>query len=206
MLNKTVFIFALALCSAASPAQDSDEHAMDSKGHHMDHSAHMEMASAPPMENVHGLSMAFKLTGAKATDVSLEDFKGNYLLVGFGFTHCDYVCPTMAANIARVIKQADSPTRGVFISVDTERDTPDITHRYAQQFDKRLVGLSGSHNQISDAANNFKVSFAVTKTQKNYTVLHTASIFLIGPDSKLIDVFALNASTEEILSAIKPEA
>lgn len=61
-----------------------------------------------------------------------------------------------------------------------------------------MVGLSGSHEQVRSAANNFGISFVVTKSQKAYTVKHTSDIFLTSPDGKLIDVFALNASPLEI--------
>jgi len=66
-----------------------------------------------------------------------------------------------------------------------------------------MLGLSGSHYQVSAAAKNFNVTFVVTKSQDNYTVQHTPSIFLIGPDGELIDVFAMNTASTHIAAAMK---
>lgn len=168
----------------------------------MDHSAHRQMANAQPLANSHDLVAAFELTGAEGKNVALSDFRGRYVLLGFGFTHCDYVCPTMAASMARVLEASSEPSVGVFVSVDSERDSPAATHRYAQGFHQRLTGLSGSYQQVAAAANNFKLTFAITKTAKSYTVQHSASIYLIDPEGALSNVFALNATTDEILAAM----
>jgi cytochrome oxidase Cu insertion factor (SCO1/SenC/PrrC family) len=66
--------------------------------------------------------------------------------------------------------------------------------------------LSGSFEQIRQVANNFNISYVVTKSQKAYTVEHTSDIFLIGPDGKILQVFALNASAKEIAAAMRPLA
>ena len=66
-----------------------------------------------------------------------------------------------------------------------------------------MIGLGGSYEQVSAAANNFKVSFAVTKTQSNYTVQHTPNIYLLNPDGSLNDVFALNTQADTIAAAMK---
>jgi protein SCO1/2 len=66
-----------------------------------------------------------------------------------------------------------------------------------------MVGLSGSHQQVSDAALNFGVSYVVTKSQNNYTVQHTPSIFLIGPDGELVDTFAMNTPSADIAAAMQ---
>jgi protein SCO1/2 len=87
--------------------------------------------------------------------------------------------------------------------VDTERDTPAITDAYAKGYSDKMTGLSGSYEQVSEAARNFHVTFVVTKSEHNYSVQHTPSIFLIGPDGKLIDVFALNESPERIADAMR---
>jgi cytochrome oxidase Cu insertion factor (SCO1/SenC/PrrC family) len=63
--------------------------------------------------------------------------------------------------------------------------------------------LSGSHLQVSDAAQNFGVTFVVTKSQNNYTVQHTPSIFLIGPEGELVDTFAMNTPSADIAAAMQ---
>ncbi len=72
-----------------------------------------------------------------------------------------------------------------------------------QHFDSRMIGLSGSYEQVSKAANNFKVSFAVTKSQRNYTVQHTSNIYLLDGQGQLVDIYALNADPDVIASSIK---
>ena len=73
---------------------------------------------------------------------------------------------------------------------------------FQRHFSQKMIGLSGSHEQVSAAARNFQVTFVVTKSEDNYTVQHTPSIFLIGPDGKLIDVFALSESSANIAKAM----
>ncbi len=153
-----------------------------------------------PFENI---NIEFELLDRSGEVVNEADLRGKYVLLAFGFTHCAHICPMMVANMALTLNVADKKAMGVFISVDTERDTPAIAHAYASGFHESMMGLSGSHQQVRSAANNFGISFVVTKSHKAYTVEHTSNIFLIGPDGKLIDVFALNAPPLEIAEAMK---
>jgi len=153
-----------------------------------------------PFENI---KIKFELLDQAGKVMTEADLRGNYVLLAFGFTHCAHICPMMVANMAMTLNLTDKKARGVFISVDTERDTPAIAHAYASGFHDSMVGLSGSHQQVRSAASNFGISFVVTKSNKAYTVEHTSDIFLIDPDGKLIDVFALNAPPQEIAEAMK---
>ena len=175
----------------------------------MDHSAHAENSNPATegteniINNEHGIKVAFELTDSSGTIVTEDQFIGKYVLMTFGFTQCVHICPMIAANMARVLKSAtNGDCIGIFVSVDTERDTPQITHDYASSFHKNLLGLAGTFDQITNAANNFKVSYSVTKTQKHYTVQHTTNIYLIGPDGNLVDVFAMNTPSDTISAAI----
>lgn len=169
-----------------------------------DHSAHMYKSAARESPAISGLDIVteFDLIGGAGEQVTLEDFRGKYLMLGFGFTHCEHVCPTMAANMASALRKSDKSSFAVLISVDTERDTPAITHSYAQKFHHKLIGLSGSYKSVAAVANNFKVSFSVTKTQNNYTVQHAAYIYLIDPGGKLQDIFPINVSADRLIAAM----
>ena len=149
------------------------------------------------------LSADFDLQGSDGASVALADFRGKNVLVSFGFTHCLHICPMIAANMVRALKATEKDAIGIFISVDTERDTPAITHAYAQGFGDSMIGLSGDYGQVVAAAKNFNVTFVVTKSENNYTVQHTPSIFLLGPDGDLIDSFAMNTPTDTIVSAMR---
>lgn len=171
-----------------------------------DHAGHGAMASGyAPMAGLgdHGIVVDFELTGRDGALVRDEDFRGRYVLLGFGFTHCEHICPLMALNMGRVVAETDHDMTGVFVSVDTERDTAAITDDYATHFGEAMLGLSGSVEQINAATKNFKVSYAVTKTQDAYTVQHTANVFLIDPNGALVDVFNFSTSPENILEAIR---
>jgi protein SCO1/2 len=158
-------------------------------------------ADSPP--ELGSVTAAFELLDGDADTVHFSDYSGQNVLVAFGFTNCAHICPMIAANMARAIAVADKDVVGIFISVDTERDSPATTHAYASKFGDKLIGLSGSHLQVSDAAQNFGVTYVVTKSQNNYTVQHTPSIFLIGPDGELVDTFAMNTPSADIVAAMQ---
>jgi protein SCO1/2 len=149
-----------------------------------------------------GIKVEFELLDHNGSVVTEVELRGKYILLAFGFTHCRHICPVMAANIGMTLQIAGVKAMGVFISVDTERDTPEITHTYASKFSGAMIGLSGSHEQVSEAASNFGISFVVSKSQKAYTVEHTSDIFLISPAGKVLDVFALNAPPADIAAAM----
>ena len=169
------------------------------------HGAHAGHAAAAggfgdPLEDI---VVAFELTDRHGNRVSLEDFRGEYVLLGFGFTHCPDVCPMMALNMGRALRDAGREATGVFVSVDTERDTPAVTDDYAARFGERMVGLGGTIEQINAAAANFKVSYAVTKTQNSYTVQHTANVFVVDPEGRLADVFNFSTPAETLVEAMR---
>ena len=148
-------------------------------------------------------SPRYELMGAEGKMHRFDELRGQFALVAFGFTHCGHICPMMAAKMASVLRQSDVKLAGVFISVDNERDTPDKTDQYAKRFDPRMIGLTGSYEQLSTAARSFGISYVVTKSQNTYTVQHTQHIFLIGPAGGVIETFALNTPTDDILDALR---
>jgi len=149
------------------------------------------------------LSAEFDLLDADGVEVSLSGYRGKNVLLTFGFTHCQHICPMIAANMARALKASDTEAIGIFVSVDTERDTPAITNAYAQGFSSEMIGLGGSHEQVAAAAKNFGVTFVVTKSEDNYTVQHTPSIFLIDPAGTIVEVFVMNTPTDDITAAMR---
>ena len=167
--------------------------------HVHEHAVSSEPMFGNPLEDI---VVDFELVDRDGRTVTAEDFLGRHVLLGFGFTHCPDVCPLMVLNMGKALRDTDTDAVGIFISVDTERDSPEITDRYASRFGDRMVGLSGNVSQINAAANNFKVSYVVTKSQNNYTVQHSANVFLIDPDGRLVDVFNFSTPGEELAAAI----
>ena len=169
------------------------------------HEGH-EMAAMPDFgDPLQDIVVDFELVDRDGGTVTAEDFRGRHVLLGFGFTHCPDVCPLMVLNMGKALRDTGDGAVGIFISVDTERDSPEITDQYASRFGERMIGLSGNVSQINAAASNFKVSYVVTKTQNNYTVQHSANVFLIDPDGRLVDVFNFSTPGEELAAAMRRE-
>jgi protein SCO1 len=120
----------------------------------------------------------------------LSDFKGKVSVVFFGYTQCPDVCPTTMAELAQIKKSlgADGERlQGVFITVDPERDTPQILKAYVANFDPSFVALRGSAEQTASAAREFKVFYGKVpgKTEGSYTVDHTAGSYVIDAQGNL---------------------
>lgn len=105
----------------------------------------------------------FTLTDTGGKTVSDRDFRGKVMLVFFGFTHCPDICPVSTASLSALMgmlgDKADQ-VAPIFITVDPERDTPEVMKNYLANFDKRMVGLTGSAEQIQQAANAYKVYYS----------------------------------------------
>jgi protein SCO1/2 len=121
---------------------------------------------------------------------SNADFKGKVTVVFFGYTQCPDVCPTTLAQIAQV-KQAlgadGDRVQGVFITVDPERDTPDVLRAYVGSFDPSFVALRGTPEQTAATAKTFKLYFAKSpgKTPDSYTVDHTAAAYVFDTEGRV---------------------
>lgn len=125
--------------------------------------------------------------------VTQRDFRGQYLLIYFGYVHCADVCPMTLSAIADALdilgnKAAD--LRPVFITVDPTRDTPAIARAYARKFNPRILGLGGTEEQINAVEKSYRVSGAVMQpvagNAADYAMNHTAALFLMGPDGRLL--------------------
>jgi protein SCO1/2 len=125
----------------------------------------------------------FRLTDHRGRAVSEQDFRGKPMAVFFGFTYCPDVCPTTLTDMTRMMEALGPDAERIqwlFVSVDTERDTPEAMARYLEAFDPRIVGLSGTEAQIAEAARNFRVYYRrVPLDGGSYTMDHSASVFLL---------------------------
>jgi protein SCO1/2 len=162
----------------------------------------MALIADEGVQSLDSVQVSFELTDHGGNSFTEKNLQGRYVLLAFGFTHCKHICPMMAANMGLALSIAGDDAMGVFISVDTERDSPEVAHAYASKFNKAMIGLGGDYEQIQNAARNFGVSFVVTKSQKAYTVEHTSDIFLIDPEGRLVETYALNANPAEIAAAM----
>lgn len=194
---------ALAVLGSVLGVYAGSTSAQEAGNPHAGHMATADHAAMMPATNDNGVVVDFSLVDRDGRPVTDEDFRGQYVLLGFGFTHCEQICPLMALNMGRVVQRATKPATGIFVSVDTERDTAAVSDDYAGHFGESMLGLGGSIEQINAAAKNFKVSYAVTKTQDTYVVQHSANVFLIDPSGQLTDVFSFSTGPDEILGAMQ---
>jgi protein SCO1/2 len=135
---------------------------------------------------------------------TLADFKGKVTLVFFGFTQCPDVCPTTLSELAAVKRELGKDgdrLQGVFVSVDPQRDTPEILKAYMSSFDPSFIALRGTAEQTQAAARNFKVFYAQVpgKTEGSYTVDHTAGTYVFDASGK-VRLFVRYGSGAEALS------
>jgi protein SCO1 len=130
------------------------------------------------------------LTDADGKARTLADFKGKVTLVFFGYTQCPDVCPTTLAELAAVKRDLGKDgdrVQGVFVSVDPQRDTPQVLKAYIASFDPGFVALRGTPEEIKTAARNFKVFYAQVpgKTEGSYTVDHTAGTYVFDAQGRV---------------------
>jgi protein SCO1/2 len=143
------------------------------------------------------------LTDAEGKPRHLADFKGKVTVVFFGYTQCPDVCPTTLAELAAVKKDlgADGArVQGVFVSIDPERDTPEVLKAYVGNFGADFVALRGTVEETKTAAKNFKVFFAKVpgKTPESYTMDHTAGSYVFDTTGK-VRLFTRYGSGAELL-------
>ncbi|WP_390624816.1 SCO family protein [Mesopusillimonas faecipullorum] len=148
-----------------------------------------------PLGDVGGISLAqaemgreFTLTDAEGKTRSLEDFKGKALVVFFGFVQCPDVCPTSllrASKVQELLGDDAERVQVAFITVDPERDTPEILKAYTSAFDPGFIALTGTPEQIARTAKEYKVFYQKVPTGSSYTIDHTALSYVHDTEGKL---------------------
>ena len=150
----------------------------------------------------------FTLTDQTGKRVSEKDFLGRHMLVFFGFTYCPDICPTelqvMTAALDMMGADGDR-IQPVFITVDPERDTPEVMKSYVENFGPRLVGLTGSLEEITAVAKAYRVYFAkAAKTgTDDYLMDHSSIIYLMGPDGRFLKHFTYTTDAQKLAAALK---
>jgi protein SCO1 len=132
----------------------------------------------------------FALPDVNGQTKTLADFKGKAVVLFFGFAQCPDVCPTTMAEIAAVKKSlgnAGEKVTAVFVTVDPERDTPQVLKAYMESFDPSFTALRGTPEQTAALAKYFKIYYKKVdgKTPTSYTIDHTAASFVYDPQGKL---------------------
>lgn len=149
----------------------------------------------------------FTLVNQDGETVTEETYRGKYMLIYFGFTFCPDVCPTelgfMTAALDQIGDKAEK-VQPIFITIDPERDTPEVMARYVKLFSPRLVGLTGTPEQIDNVAKSYHVFYrkAEDEHSTDYTMDHSSIVFLMGPDGEYLKLFPPQTPPDKMAETI----
>lgn len=151
---------------------------------------------------------AFTLIDQDGETVTDKDFDNQYRLIYFGFTYCPAICPTELQKIAQALKLSGDKGEKIlpiFITVDPERDDVATMKQYVELFHPRLIGLTGSSEQINKAKDAYKIYSTKVKTEEmsDYTVDHSSYIYFMDPDDNLLQIFKVDNSAQSIAETIE---
>lgn len=147
---------------------------------------------------------SFELTDHTGARRTLEDFRGKVVTVFFGFTQCPDVCPGTLIEMKEVMAllgEDSDRVQTLFITVDPERDTPEVLAAYVPAFDPRFLGLYGEPDEIARVARGYRVFYEKVpgSSPENYQINHTAASYVIDPQGEL-RLFVKHGSGAEALA------
>ena len=154
-----------------------------------------------------GAEIRFELQDTKGGTVSSTDLRGRWVLVFFGYTSCPDLCPTVLLEIARTLAQLGplaERVQPIFVSVDPQRDTPKVLREYVNDFDERILPLTGTPEQLDRAAKSFGVEFFKIpgSAPSDYTIAHSAIITLLGPEGGVVMRMSTDVSADQLASKL----
>lgn len=151
----------------------------------------------------------FALVGTDGRPVTDQTYRGKIVLVYFGYTLCPDVCPTTLNNIAATLAALGSDAakvQALFVTVDPHRDTPKVLADYVKAFDARIVGLSGTDEQIAAAAKRFGVyyrRYSSADFPDGYAMDHSAATYVMNPRGRLVALFTPDMSPEQMTARLE---
>ena len=155
----------------------------------------------------------FKLPDPGGRTITEKSFPGRWSLMFFGFTHCPDVCPTTLTKVTTLLGTLGEQAKHVqplFITLDPERDTREILADYTDHFDERILGLTGTPEQIESISAAYHVYSRKVPLGDSYTLDHSAVMYLIGPDGQLVSHFTqqmdADAMARDIADALPSSA
>ncbi|XP_061203084.1 protein SCO2 homolog, mitochondrial [Neopsephotus bourkii] len=152
----------------------------------------------------------FALRDQSGAPRAKSDFRGQWVLLYFGFTHCPDVCPAALERLSRAVAALERdpalpPLQPLFVTVDPERDDEAALQRYLRDFHPRLLGLTGTAEEVRAAAAAFRVyaSAGPRDADGDYIVDHSVLIYLLGPDGLFLDCYGSSKSAEELERSVR---
>lgn len=152
----------------------------------------------------------FTLTDQTGVQVTEADLLGHYSLVAFGYTYCPDICPLTQQSIAAALNELGRRGDQIvpyLITIDPLRDTVEVLAEYARHFHPRLVALTGTPQQIAEAASVFRVFYARTgqpaERPDEYLMEHTAIVYMMGPDGRYVTHFTHATPVDEMVQRLR---
>ena len=153
---------------------------------------------------------AFTLTDQTGAEVTEAALLGHYSLVAFGYTYCPDICPLTQQTIAAALDELGRRGNDIvpyLITIDPERDTVEVMAEYARHFHARLVALTGTPEQIAQAASVFRVFFGragePAEGAADYLMEHTSIVYVMGPDGKYVTHFTHATPVAEMVQRLR---
>lgn len=154
-----------------------------------------------------GIGGPFKLASSSGGELSSDDLKGAPFLVFFGYTHCPDVCPETVSDVSTwldALGPEGKDVKALFISIDPERDSVGSLKDYLSSFSERVIGLTGTPDEIAQVAKEYRVYYAKHPTKDgDYTMDHSAVIYLMGRDGKLAGTLTYDEKKEAAVAKLK---
>jgi protein SCO1/2 len=169
----------------------------------------MIFGAPAPVQNAAAIGGPFTLQNGDGQPVTDQTFRGKVMLVYFGYTFCPDVCPTTLNDVAEAIDKLGPKAASVqplFITVDPARDTVPVVKQYAAAFSPRLIGLTGTADQIAAVAHAYRVYYKVHvngPAPGDYTMDHSSILYVMGPDGHFIGIIRADEGADAIATDLE---
>jgi len=169
-----------------------------------------EASAEPPLAGA-DIGGSFTLTNQDGGKTSEKAFQGQYRIIYFGYSYCPDVCPVDLANLMLGLKQAEKEDpalvekiQPIFISVDPGRDTPEVLKQYVSAFHPRLIGLTGTPDEIAAVAKEYLILYDVRddESSSEYLVDHGRQAYLFGPDGEPLALLPFDGTPQQVADEI----
>jgi len=149
----------------------------------------------------------FSLTDQDNRNFELQQLRGNVVILFFGYTSCPDVCPSalgIMAQVLRVFEKKSNHVKGIFITVDPERDSPQILKEYTSYFSNQLQGLTGSREQIDKVTKQYRANYRISQNEMNNIVVdHSSNLYVIDKDGRLNTIVPFGMSINHIVNVVE---
>ncbi|CAA7617858.1 conserved hypothetical protein [Candidatus Terasakiella magnetica] len=163
---------------------------------------------ASPLVQAEPVGGPFVLTGPDGRTIADTDFRGQWMLIYFGYASCPDACPTDLQRMADVLEALGPLARRVqpiFITLDPKRDRPEVLTEHVKMFHPRLIGLSGSEAQIDEVARRYHVRFVRNAPDSGgfYTLDHSTNTYLMAPTGRFVEWYKAVLPVKVMAEAIQ---